>query len=83
MSYTVKLTAEQRTLYETRLTEAETAWHDLMIGGQLRVGVDQNGERAEFTVANAGRLRAYIMDLKLKLGKPTGVVGPMQPWMIR
>lgn len=76
------LTAEQRTMYETRLAEAETAFHELRMGKQARVFVDQNSERVEFAVANADRLRAYIMELKALLGLPTGIVGPLNAWML-
>lgn len=75
------LTTEQRTLYQARLTEAEGALHTLLMGGQARTYVDQNGERVEYTAANAGRLRAYIAELKLKLGVTT-VLGPMRVNML-
>lgn len=75
------LTAEERTLYTTRLSEAETALHQLMLGQSARVFVDQNGERVEYAVANAQRLRAYIWELKVKLGLVTGV-GPMSAGMM-
>jgi len=75
------LTAEETILYTTRLTEAESALHSLMMGQQARVFVDQNGERVEFAVANASRLRAYIYELKMKLGK-ISVTGPMKVSMI-
>lgn len=76
------LSAAERTLYETRLSEAETAYHDLRLGKQARVFVDQNGERVEFAVANASRLQAYIMELKSMLGKSTSITGPMNAWML-
>lgn len=76
------LSPEEVTLYTTRLTQAETALHELTLGQQARVFVDQNGERVEFTVANRAALRAYVMELKAKLGQNTGVVGPMQGWML-
>lgn len=76
------LSAAERTLYETRLSEAETAYHELRLGKQARVFVDQNGERVEFAVANASRLQAYIMELKSMLGKSTGITGPMNAWML-
>ena len=53
---------------EQRLEAAEDAYHQLMIGGSARVVVDQNGERVEFTAANAARLQAYIQMLKRELG---------------
>ena len=59
-----------------RLAEAEVEYHALITGNKPRVVVDQNGERVEFTVANAGRLKQYIESLKLTLG---GVnKGPMR-----
>jgi hypothetical protein len=76
------LTAEQRVILEARLTEAEDALHQLAIGNKARVFVDQNGERVEFAMTSMDRLRAYVMNLKVQLGKPTGVSGPMTPWML-
>ena len=77
-----KLTAEERARHEARLVAAEDAYDKLRMGTAPRVFVDQNGERVEFAVANADRLRAYVMELKAILGKPTGVVGPMNAWML-
>ena len=74
------LTAEERALYTTRLTEAESALHQIMLGNGARVYVDQNGERVEYFAANASRLRAYIAELKLLLGRTT-VQGPLNYWM--
>lgn len=74
------LTPEERAVLEQRLAEAEAALHSLNLGTQARVIVDQNGERVEFSGANAARLRAYIEELKIALGKKT-VVGPMNFWM--
>ncbi len=61
----------------TRLAEAESAYHSLTIGGQARVIVDQNGERVEFTPSNAGRLMAYIQELRRQLGCGGVGSGPM------
>ena len=59
-----------------RLAEAEAEYHALITGTKPRVVVDQNGERVEFTTANAGRLRQYIQSLKDQLGNKTS--GPMR-----
>lgn len=75
------LTAEETALYTTYLSQAEAALHQLMMGGSARTFVDQNGERVEFTAANAPRLRAYIYELKMKLGK-VSTSGPMKVDMI-
>jgi hypothetical protein len=75
------LTAEETALYTTRLTEAQNALHKLMIGESARVFVDQNGERVEFTSANSTKLRAYIHELKIMLGKVT-TTGPMKVRML-
>lgn len=58
------VTDAERTLYQTRLTEAKQAYHDLTVGGAIKVVVDQNGERVEYSVANASRLYAYIRALE-------------------
>lgn len=54
------------------LDEAKTAYHALMIGVSARVVVDQNGERVEYTAANAIRLQAYITQLENKLADENG-----------
>ncbi|ATN93252.1 hypothetical protein [Marinobacter phage PS6] len=59
-----------------RLAEAEAEYHALITGTKPRVVVDQNGERVEFTTANAGRLRQYIESLKGQLSNKTS--GPMR-----
>lgn len=63
-----------------RLSEAETAYHDLQTGRMARVFVDQNGERIEYTPTSASRLLTYINDLKGQLGTGTGH-GPMRVFM--
>lgn len=75
------LTAEERILYTERLASAEAALHNLMVGESARVFVDQNGERVEYAVANAQRLRSYIFELKMALGK-VEIVGPMSAGMM-
>lgn len=81
MATTTALTAEERATLTTRLSEAEAALHKLLMGTQARVVVESNGERVEFTAANAARLRAYIEELKVALGSRT-ICGPLQPWMM-
>lgn len=62
-----------------RLVEAEDALHQLLTGTSARVVVDQNGERIEYTAANAGKLRAYIQELKQEIaGEPIGSNGPLR-----
>lgn len=61
-----------------RLSEAETAYHQLVLGAKAAVIVDSNGERIEFQAANAARLMAYIQDLKRQLGLSSS--GPMTVW---
>ena len=61
------LTPEQRADLEAKLADARNAYHQLAIGGQARVIVDQNGERVEFTAARKGDLYTYIMSLESQL----------------
>lgn len=51
-----------------QLADAKAQYHDLQTGQKVRVLVDQNGERVEFTAANAGRLASYITSLERQLG---------------
>ena len=76
------LTPAQTILYQQRLAAAEIAYDRLMTGKAPRVLVDQNGERLEFTPANAGRLKAYILELQTLLGiARTKIVGPMRTFL--
>lgn len=77
-----ELSDEERVTISANLKEAEAAYHKVRMGGMARTFVDQNGERVEFTVANADRLRAYIIEMKGQLGLPTGIIGPAKAWML-
>ena len=76
------LTPAERTLFTARLESAESAWHEMALGNQVRTFVDQSGERIEYQGMSRETLRGYILELKVKLGLPTGAVGPLRPWML-
>lgn len=61
-----------------KLEDAEKAYHDLLTGRALRVVVDRNGERVEFTAANRQMLKAYIDELRTQLGLGGSSNGPLQ-----
>lgn len=69
-----------------QLAEAQAAYHDLQLGKAVRVYVDQNGERVEYSVANRSALLAYINDLKQQIADEaagaTPCKGPMRPYFI-
>lgn len=65
---------------QTKLDEAEAAYHDLMMGKQVVMIRDSNGEQIQYGNANAGRLASYIATLKLQLGLAPAA-GPMRVWM--
>ncbi len=72
------LTPECRALLLERLAEAEKAYHQLVLGGGIRVIKDQNGEQVEYTSANRQALYSYILQLRAALGVgPCGL--PAQP----
>lgn len=56
------------------LKDAKAKYHAVMTGTSPRVVVDQNGERVEFSAANADKLAAYVRALELALC-PGGVGG--------
>jgi hypothetical protein len=67
---------------QTWLTEAENAYHSVVIGGSVTVVVDQNGERVEYSRANALSLQKYIATLKAQINALRGVAvtgGPLRP----
>lgn len=63
---------------EEKLADAETKYHQLITGQMARVVTDQNGESVTFTAATAGRLAAYIAELKRQLGGSASA--PMIPY---
>ena len=76
------LSTEERERLKARLSEAETAYHNLLLGLSHRVLVDFNGARVEYTAANRASLAGYISSLKFQLGEcaPGGAPGgPLRP----
>lgn len=62
---------------QAKLAEAESAYHDLMVGRSVVELRDQNGELVRYTPASTVRLLAYIQSLKQQLGLlPRGSLGP-------
>lgn len=63
---------------QERLTAAEDAYHQIMIGRSVVELRDQNGETIRYTPANASRLASYIQELKRQLGQvttaPAGII---------
>lgn len=49
---------------QQRLEQAEQAYHELQTGQSVRVFVDQNGERIEYTAAKKSDLYGYIIQLR-------------------
>lgn len=54
---------------EARLAEAETALHQLEIGGRVVRVRASDGKQVEYAAAEIGPLRAYVASLKRQLGK--------------
>lgn len=61
------LTDEERAVLEARLTEADAALHKLRMGGQV-VEVRTETESVKYAAADAGRLAAYVAQLRRQLG---------------
>lgn len=61
---------------DKRIEEAKAAYHELVTGNQVRVLVDQNGERIEYTAASIKHLSRYIATLEEeKKGTPKKPMG--------
>lgn len=74
---TTTLSPEERVIWTARLVEAEKAYHELQIGGGVKVLVDQNGERIEFNQGSILRLSAYIAMIRGLLGVGAAL-GPLR-----
>jgi hypothetical protein len=65
---------------QTRLTEAQTAYHRLITGTQAVEIRDSNGESIRYSSANLSRLRGYIRDLENELaGTAASSRRPLRP----
>lgn len=60
------LTPEETALYQRRLTEAENALHQLLVGKKA-VSLAYSGESVTYTQSDEGKLRAYIGELSAAL----------------
>ena len=67
------------TTLAARLVEAESAYHQLVIGGQPVEIRDSSGESIRYTMANASRLKAYIAELKSQIAGQATRPGPLRP----
>lgn len=63
---------------ETRLLEAEKAYHALMTGRGVVSVTDENGENVSYTRAKASDLKAYIRELKAAIAG-TSISRPFRP----
>ncbi|AGH31459.1 hypothetical protein LOKG_00022 [Loktanella phage pCB2051-A] len=77
------MTKDECIALKARIDRLDKAYEDLVTGNSARVLVDQNGERIEFTSANAPRLSTYIHGLKSTYGsscelQPAASSGPMR-----
>lgn len=64
---------------QAQLTEMRADYAALVSGNKARVIVDQNGERVEFTAANAVRLYALIQEAETCLSSGTGIKRANRP----
>ena len=67
---TIIVTDENRATWEARLTEAETALHQVMVGTGV-ASLSYDGETVTYTRSSAAQLRAYVNELQKALGKIT------------
>jgi hypothetical protein len=69
------------------LAEAELAYHQMVLGKNIAMVKDQNGEEVQYSIASRGALAQYIASLKSQLKlpgssmRPAGVAfGPRSPY---
>ena len=68
---------------QQRLTEAQTAYHALLLGAAVREVRDQNGEMVVYTAANREALKAYIATLEAEIAAATnGVATSRRPMSV-
>ena len=69
--------------YQARLTEAETALHNALIGKGIAEVRDFNGESIRYNRVDNSALRAYIKELQDNIAALLGnkiTSGPMRPF---
>jgi len=67
---------------EEMLQQAKDAYHQLMLGRNAIVVVDQNGERIEYQRANSAKLLQYIRMLEDQLAAENGGARPGGPGLV-
>lgn len=68
---------------QTRLNEAETALHNVLVGKGIAEVRDFNGESIRYNKVETSALRAYIKGLQEQIATMLGTVptsGPMRPF---
>lgn len=70
-------------MWEGRLAEAQTAYHDLATGQAVASFTDQNGERVTYSKTDQRLITAYINDLIALLGVPPTVATSKAPRPMR
>ena len=63
------------------LAEAEAAYHQLVTGTSVVEVRDQSGDTVRYQAAHAGRLKAYIEEIRRKLGLRNASPRPMRVWL--
>lgn len=61
---------------QAMLSDAQTAYHELLIGRQTVSVTDQNGERIQYNLADADSLVAYIQSLQKMLQDNSSTFDP-------
>lgn len=71
--------AETVETLKTRLAEARSVRHKLMMGQSAVEVQDSNGERIRYTQASAGKLSAYISELESQIASLEKTSQPVRP----
>jgi hypothetical protein len=83
ISANLPLSVADRAMWESRKTEAQTAYHELMTGQSVASFTDQNGERVTYSKTDAKLLALYIADIIALLGTPVTAATSLAPRPMR
>ncbi len=70
-------------ILQEKLTDAQSAYHEIQLGRGVREIKDQNGESVVYNAANLAKLKGYMNELELQIAALSGTSATNTPTAIR
>lgn len=70
-------------ILQTKLSDAQDAYHEIQLGRGVREIKDQNGEAVVYNAANLNKLKAYMNELEVQIAALSGTTVAGTPTAMR